>query len=246
MIKETNLIRLIGVSIVVLMVCCFLPANLQAAISTTGYEFGEVELGTFKATQVNITNLDDAPTTITGFVFAATTCSDFSIGNVPENLTIAPQASLAVEIVYKPSSLGPCSDTLRIYNGTPFASTVTFSGTGIEALPEQPQSLDTSNNPLDQITAAITFMNSEIEAGSLKGTGKGKSADERLKSFKNMLVTAAHMIENGNFTAAREKLDTILRKTDSQPDPPDFVQDGAAKIALAQKIQALIDSLDSI
>jgi hypothetical protein len=245
MIKETNLIRLIGVSIVVLMVCCFLPANLQAAISTTGYEFGEVELGTFKATQVNITNLDDAPTTITGFVFAATTCSDFSIGNVPENLTIAPQASLAVEIVYTPSALGPCSDTLRIYNGTPFASTITFNGTGIEALPEQPQALDAAKKASLQIAATIDFMNSEITEGSLAGAGKGKSADERLKSFKNMLVTAAHMIENGNFTAAREKLDTIYRKTDGQPDPPDFVQ-GDAAAELAGRIQALIDNLEPI
>jgi hypothetical protein len=245
MIKETNLIRLIGVSIVVLMVCCFLPANLQAAISTTGYEFGEVELGTFKATQVNITNLDDAPTTITGFVFAATTCSDFSIGNVPENLTIAPQASLAVEIVYKPSSLGPCSDTLRIYNGTPFASTVTFSGTGIEALPEQPQPLDAAKKASAQISETISFMQSEISGGSLTGAGKGKSADERLKSFKNMLVTAAHMIENGNFVAAREKLNTIHKKTDGQPDPPDFVQ-GDAAAELAGRIQALIDNLEPI
>jgi hypothetical protein len=84
--------------------------------------------------------------------------------------------------------------------------------------------------------------------GSLTGAGKGKSADERLKSFKNMLVTAAHMIENGNFVAAREKLNTIHRKTDGQPDPPDFVQGdaAAAKIALAGRIQALIDNLEPI
>jgi hypothetical protein len=73
-------------------------------------------------------------TTISGFDFDATTCSDFSIGNVPENLTIAPQASLSVEIVYTPTFSDLARDTLKIYNGTPFASTeLTFSGTGIEA-----------------------------------------------------------------------------------------------------------------
>jgi hypothetical protein len=51
-----------------------LPNSSQAAISFSEYNFGEVEMGTTSTVVLTITNQKEVPTTITGFVFANTTC----------------------------------------------------------------------------------------------------------------------------------------------------------------------------
>ena len=244
MIKGNKIVRLLVMYLVVFIVSYFLSNPSQAAISLSGYDFGEVEVGASKTTVVSITNLDDASTTLTGFIFAETTCRDFSIVYDPENMTISSKASLEVEVVYTPSSLGPCSDTLRIFNGNPIPNLVTFSGTGVETVKEEPEPFNARKQASAQIAETINFMKSQ-SPGSLAGTGKGKSAEERLKSFKKMLVMTAHMIENGKIEEARNKLITIYKKTDGKPDPKDFVQ-GTAAVELANRIQNLINSLDSI
>ena len=53
------------------------------------------------------------------------------------------------------------------------------------------------------------------------------------------------MIENGNIEKARNKLITIYKKTDGNLNPEDFVT-GDAAIGLAEQIQNLISSLNSI
>ena len=56
---------------------------------------------------------------------------------------------------------------------------------------------------------------------------------------------AEHMIENGNIQAAHNKLLTILKKTDGNPNLEDFVT-GTSAESLATLIENLIESLDSI
>ena len=240
-----KLIPLLLIYLAVFIVSYFLPNPSQAAISLSGYDFGEVEVGTSKTTPVTITNLDDASTTITNFVFAEMTCRDFSIVHDSGYITISPNASIEVEVVYTPSALGPCSDILTISNGTPFPNLVTFSGTGVEAVQEEPEPFSARKQASAQIAETINFMKSGLSEGSLVGTGKGKSAEERLKAFNKMLVMAAHMIENGKIEEARNKLITIHKKIDGKPEPNDFVQ-GNAAAELASQIQSLIDRLNAI
>ena len=132
MIKKKSLLQLLVIYIAVITVATLIPNTSKATISSIGYDFEEVEIGSSEKTMVTITNLEDTDTVISGLVFVNTTCSDFSILHTPDNLTIPAKGIIEVEIGYTPSSIGTCSDTLRIYNGTPFPSMVTLVGTGIE------------------------------------------------------------------------------------------------------------------
>jgi ribosomal protein S20 len=246
MIKKKTLLQILVIYIAVIAVSTFMPNTSQAAISSTGYDFEEVEIGSSETTMVTITNLADTDAVITGIVFANTTCSDFSIPHTPDNLTIPAKGIIEVEIGYTPSSIGTCSDTLRIYNGTPFPNMVTFVGTGIEPVVTKLDLFYARKQSLDQIAQIKSFVNESLANESLKGTGKGKRmANKREKSFYKMLVIATHMIENGNIEAAHNKLNSIYKKIDGKPNPEDFVTGNAAG-DLAAQVQNLILSLNSI
>jgi hypothetical protein len=246
MIKKETLLQILVIYIVVIAVSTFMPNTSQAAISSTGYDFEEVEIGSSETTMVTITNLEDTDTVITGIVFANTTCSDFSILHTPGNLAIPAKGILEVEIDYTPSSIGTCSDTLRIYNGTPFPSMVTFVGTGVEPEETKLDPFYVRKQSLEQIAHIKTFFKESLDDRTLVGTGKDKwTAKNRARSFNKMLTIAAHMIENENIEAARNKLCAMYKKTDGKPNPNDFVI-GDATGELANRIQNLINSLNAI
>ena len=246
MIKKKSLLQLLVIYFAVITVTTLIPNTSKAAISSTGYDFEEVEIGSSEKTMVTITNLEDTDTVISGLFFANTTCSDFSILHTPDDLTILAKGTIEVEIGYTPSSIGTCSDTLRMYNGTPFPSMVTFVGTGIEPVVTKLDLFYARKQSLDQIAQIKSFVNESLANESLKGTGKGKRmANKRGKSFYKMLVIATHMIENGNIEAAHNKLNSIYKKIDGKPNPEDFVTGNAAG-DLAAQIQKLILSLNSI
>jgi hypothetical protein len=249
MIKKKSLLQLLVIYIAVITVATLIPNTSKATISSIGYDFEEVEIGSSEKTMVTITNLEDTDTVISGLVFVNTTCSDFSILHTPDNLTIPAKGIIEVEIGYTPSSIGTCSDTLRIYNGTPFPSMVTFVGTGVEPAVTKLDLFYGRKQSLEQITHIKSFINESLGNGTLKGTkgpGKGKrTAQNRVRSFNKMLIIATHMIENGNIEAAHNKLITVYKKTDGNPNPKDFVT-GNNAADLAVKIQSLILSLNSI
>ncbi len=246
MIKKKTLLQILVIYIAVIAVSTFMPNTSQAAISSTGYDFEEVEIGSSETTLVTITNLEDTDTVISGLFFANTTCSDFSILHTPDELTILAKGTIEVEIGYTPSSIGTCSDTLRIYNGTPFPSMVTFVGIGVEPVVTKLDPFYARKQSLEQIAHIKSFINESLDNGTLKGTGKGKrTSQNRVKTFYKMLVITTHMIENGNIEAAHNKLITIYKKTDGNHNPKDFVTGDAAS-GLAEQIQNLISSLNSI
>ena len=215
----------------------------EAAISSSSYDFGPVEVESTKTTAISITNLEDTSTTITGFVFANTDCSDFSVVSTPESMIIPSNGTIEVVVGFTPSTIGTCSDTLRIYAGSPLPYSVTLTGTGIEAKSEQPEPFDVSRQYLTQIKEIKSFMQTNIDNGDLKGTGKGKGANKRLKVLNKMLIITSHLIENGYLEAARNKLIVIYKKTDGKANPKDFVE-GEAKEEFASKIQQLTETLN--
>ena len=231
--------------IIGLTAASLLPDTLEAAIAPTSYDFKEVEVGGSQTTVVNITNLGDASTELSGVVFDRTNCSDFYVVSVPLNIPIPPNGTLGVEIGYTPSSVGTCTDTLRIYTGNPFPNNVTVSGTGIMSVSEEPGPVDVTSQLLEQIAEIKAFMAENLREGNLEAAGKGRESQGRLKAIRKMLVVTAHMIENGRLQAAQNKLREIYKKTDGKPSPQDFVIGKAAE-DLATRIEALIDSLDSV
>ena len=222
-----------------------LPDTIEAAIAPASYDFSEVEVGGSQTTVVNITNLGDAPAEISGVVFARTNCSDFYVVSAPLNIPISPNETLGVEIGYAPSSVGTCTDTLRIYTGNPFPNNIAFSGTGVVPGAEEPGPVDVTGQLLAQIEEIKTFMEANLENGNLEAAGQKRESRSRLKALNNMLVITAHMIENGRFQAAQNKLREIYKKIDGKRRPQDFVK-GQALDDLAARIEALIEILDSV
>ena len=71
--------------------------------------------------------------------------------------------------------------------------------------------------PTPSIDGILDFFDESVANGTLEGDGPGKSAENRLKAFRKMLVKAGEMIDNENINAACNKLNAIFKKCDSQP-----------------------------
>jgi hypothetical protein len=231
------------------------PTTISAAISTTNYDFGQVLVGSTQMYPFRIANLEDTSTTLTSLVFDNTNCSDFSVFAKPESMTIPPNGTIQIYVGFKPSTTGTCSDIMRIYADSPVPYSVNFTGTGIEVQSEEPQPseepqssegpqpVDESPSYLTQIEEIKLYLKTNIEEGHLKGAGKGRRAEKRLRVLNKMLVVTAHLMENGYFEAARKKLDVIYKKIDGKSRPRDFVKRGEAQEALALKIAQLTEQL---
>jgi len=231
-----------AIFIMIFSVAVLLPNLSEAAISSTGYFFGEVQLDSSKTTLVSISNLDSTSVTLTGLVFAKTNCSDFYVASPPQSMMIPPNGTINVEIGYSPSTVGDCADILRIYSGSPFPKQVSFSGVGIESASPGPNATNEAQPFLERIENIKLFLDTCSADGSLEGYGHGNSAKNRLKALRTMLVITAHQLENGYFKNARNKLMEIYKKADGKPKPMDFVT-GAKAPELGSMIQDLIASL---
>jgi hypothetical protein len=222
-----------------------LQANLsKASVSLDGYDFGQVEVGSTVTAEISITNLEDTSTTLTGVVLAKTDCVDFFLVSTPESMTIPPNETIAVEVGFTPSTIGTCSDTLRIYSGTPFPHSVNLTATVIEATSAQPEPLDLNQRYLTQVEDIKSFMQANLANGKLKGSGNGKRAEKRLKALNKMLIITAYLIENGHLEAARNNLIAIYEKTDGKASPKDFVEGEKEKEEFALKIKQLTQTLE--
>jgi hypothetical protein len=220
------------------------PDFSDATIHTQGYDFGDVELGSTQTTLVSISNLDNLTVVLTGVTFARDGCSDFSVVKLPESMAIPPNESVNFEIGYSPSYIGECSATLRIYNGSPMPSNeVTFTGAGVEQKPEPPEPENISQLLLEKLQKIIDYTNESYTYQAFRSYEQDKLSERRLKAFKKMLVVSYHLIENGHFEAAHNKLREICKKVDGKPKSNDFVpSDNAAHLALM--IHDLIASFD--
>jgi hypothetical protein len=126
------------------------PSLSEAAISSISYDFGEVLVSSTIMLALSLTNPEDTSTTITGLELAQTDCSDFSVVATPEIMTIPPNGTIHVYIGFTPSSIGNCSDTLRVYADNPLPYLVTLTGTGIGDESAQPDPSNISRPYLTQ------------------------------------------------------------------------------------------------
>ena len=240
--RQKTILLLAAMFTAFFFVTLLLPNLSEAAISSTEFVFGEVELGSSKTTFVSISNPDSPSVTLSGLVFTKTSCSDFSVQSLPESMVIPSNGTISVEIGYSPSTVGVCSDILRIYSGSPFPDQVSFSGNGIESASLRPKPTNTAQPFLERIEDIMAFMDACSKDGSLEGYGHGNSAKNRLKAIRKMLVITAHHLENGYYEDAQNKLMEIYKKADGKSKPMDFVT-GAKAPELGSMLQDLIADL---
>ena len=70
-----------------------------------------------------------------------------------------------------------------------------------------------------------------MTAGSLSGSGPGKSANNRLKAFINMIKASGDLVEDDLVGNACSQLDDAQNRTDGMSPPPDFVTGDAGAVA---------------
>lgn len=100
--------------------------------------------------------------------------------------------------------------------------------------------------PIEPIQVIIEFFDNGTTSGNLSGIAKTEQAAAgKLKAFRNMLLQAQHLIENGDTEEACEQLMAAHKKVDGKPLPPDFIG-GSAASELAAKIAALIEDLNCL
>jgi hypothetical protein len=96
---------------------------------------------------------------------------------------------------------------------------------------------------LEKLQKIIDYTNESYTYQAFKSYEQDKLSENRLKAFKKMLIVTYHLIENGHFEAAHNKLREIYKKVDGKPESNDFTtSDRASKLALM--IHDLIASFD--
>ena len=226
------------------------PDFSKAAIYAQGYDFGNVEVDSIARTSVSITNISNqGPTSQVVLIlisFAPDSCRDFSIETSLETpIAIQPGKSLNVEIGYSPTFVGECSATLNIFTEENPESSyeVIFTGMGVEQKSEQPEPDNISQLLLEKLQKIIDYTNDSYTYQALRSYEQNRELKGRRNTFKTKLVVCYHLIENGHFEAAENKLNEIHKKTDGKPESNDFLPPKiAANVALM--LQDLIACFD--
>ena len=230
--------------LIIFLIAILSPNFSESAIDTQGYDFGNVEVGSTQTNLMNISNLDNMPVDLTWITIDKDGCSDISVVTLPESMTISPNGSINVEIGYSPSFVGECSVILRIFTGSPLPSNqVIFTGTGVEQEPKEAEPNNISQILLEKLQEIIDYTNESTAYKAFKSHEQDKLSENRMNTFKKELALTYHLIENGHFGAAQNKLRAIYKKVDGKPKSNDFVSsEKAAHLALL--INELIDSFD--
>jgi hypothetical protein len=127
----------------------------QLTVSATTLVFGNVTVGSSSSQPVTLTSTGTAPVTITSGVL---TGSAFSAPGTPFPITLNPNQSVTVDVVFDPSTAGPASGqmTLQSNSSTNSTAIIELSGTGTAA-------------PSPQLTlsaASLTFGNVTVNSTS--------------------------------------------------------------------------------
>jgi hypothetical protein len=232
MINTKSLLILFSIFSIVILSADFSESAINVEID----DFENVEVGSIRKVLADISNPSvDKAVALSGISFSSHSCSDFSMGvsfSVPTYLQ--PGESVNVEIIYSPSFVGVCSATLEISTDFLFFPTdyITFTGTGVEQEPAQSEPDNISELLLEKLQKIIDYTNESYTYQSFNSLAQEEVSERRLKAFKKMLVVSYHLIENGQFGAAHNKLREVYKKVDGKPESNDFVSsDKAARLA---------------
>jgi uncharacterized membrane protein len=139
----------------------------QISVTPTRLDFREVTVGQDQTLAVTIRNSGTADLTLSRLVVEGDASAAFAVQNAPTlPVPMAPGATVAVQLRYRPSTAGTVTGTLRVdsnANNTPRA-TVSLNGTGVAASQPQltatPPQVAFGNVPVGQTrTSQVTVTN---------------------------------------------------------------------------------------
>jgi len=212
---------------VLMMLFALSPVNAQITISPTGYNFGEVEVGSSASADFTLSNLWWGDLTILNIQLVQAGADFILVTPPPGGTVIHPGSSCHFGVVFSPSAEGLATAVveLRWANGETGISTSEISGVGVTTQP-----------PPVSMLEIISFFDISVANGTLMGTGSGNSAEGRLNALRNMLFQASNQIDAGDYEVACDQLNAALMRCD------DFVV-GTARNDLKQMISDVMFGL---
>jgi hypothetical protein len=210
----------------------------EIGVSPLEYDFGLVEVGLSGSVVLTIDNLGDTALAVNDVYFKSGSSGDFAVTSflfLP--VFIGPGGQFVIEVTFAPAVEGPSTASLMI-----ISSDADEPQTEILLFGEAPSGQKT---PQEMIADIISFADQSIQDGTLAGLGPGKSAGNRLRTWRKMLDPVQKMIEKGCYAEAADKLESIYKKTDGNTKPCDFVT-GPAAGQMAQMILDLIETLEAM
>ena len=244
--KKVRLIALVMALLLVTVLPTLAHATNSLSPEVYNYDFGEVPIGETRTVVVNVTNISDRQVTCCWWgdypsdgypIFISSVKYPTFSGilhpgeSVEIEFSFFTNRAFGGEVVFE-IAFTAWEDKCQgdIENG---ACLLYLTGTVIPA-PIPPE---------QQIADILTFFDASVEAGTLRGSGPGASAPNRLKALRNMIVAAGDLIKQGKMAEACQQLLDVYNHTDGLAPPPDFVT-GEAAPTLASKIQELRASLN--
>ena len=233
--KSRELLHFLVWSFLFMSPCVYAVPDIDVVPGS--YDFGEVEVGTSETVEIVINNVGDSSITISAIYLQSESGEDYSV-DVPYYLPMFFSAGghKSVEVTFSPSDNSASSAVLQIDSSDPDEPVVEVVLTG--------QGVGGEITPLEQIDAILEFSAAAVEAETLVGKGRGKSAKNRLNAFVKMLESAESLIEEEQYDQACGQLRAAYKHCDGQNRPADFVAGDAAS-ELADKIMALIEALEA-
>jgi beta propeller repeat protein len=203
-------------------------------LSFLAYDFGDVGLGSSSMTELTVSNVGKGFLVVNDIAFQEGDSNDFSAAyEMDMPMVLQSGQSCDITITFTPSVAGTLSAVLEIQSDD-FAKAlmaVELNGTGME------------NSPAEQIKKILAFFDDAVEQGTLRGVGRGRSADMRLRVMRYLLGRIERLIQKDMYRAGCALLRNVYMRADGAPRPKDFVV-GQAREELAGLISGLMVSMD--
>ncbi len=210
--------------------------NPDIEVDPSEYDFGDVEIGYSSMMYLNISNSGGGELTIEDVHMKNQIPGDPFTFQLPLSLPVilSPNSSLAVEVMYNPTLIfAQQSNELVIESDDEDEGVIEVPFTGMGVLVEEPS---------QAVSGLLAFIDDAIGNEMISGKGPGKSADNRVNALKNMLESAGDLIDEGLIQDACEQLNSIYKKVDGMPKPPDFIS-GEAVPGVATGVLEIMSDL---
>jgi len=208
------------------------PCGGKIDLSSTSFNFGEIELGQSKVLTANISNTGCNPLIIT----SAGIKTDFALVSLlPSSTTIQPGETLPMSMTYSPTVFGNNSAVLQINSSDVDNPTIEIPLIAKGILPSLTPSLRIAN--------ILALFDKYVKDGSLQWVSKNSSRpDYHLNILKNLIQSAKSSIDRGKYTTACGQLTKIQKYFDSTNTSPGHVE-GTGAVNLANEINKLMQAL---
>jgi YVTN family beta-propeller protein len=206
-------------------------------VDPSAYDFGDVVVGNQSATYVTVSNNGGGDLTINNIYFrnqAAGNPFTFQLPSTPP-ITLSPNSSLNVEVKYSPTLIfTPQNNSLVIESDDEDEGVIEVPITGRGVL---------ANEPSQAVSGLLGFIDYALENGLIAGVGPGNSADNKVNALKNMIKSVGDLIAKNSTQAACGQLNSIYKKVDGIPKPPDFIS-GEAVSGVADGVLDIMTGLN--